>query len=530
MREDLAAGLRFFAGLPAFLRHPLTSAAAHMIVRRRLEHRDADFLALARRTIYDQPSSPYRKLLEWAGCDYGDLERLVAGDGVEGALRRLAGQGVYLTVDEFKGRRPVRRGGRAIAAGPALLRNPGSTFHAPVQSSGSRGTSTPVPLDLAFVREDAVDRLLFLEAEGTIQGSHAVWGVPGSAAMGHVLRFAACGLVMRRWFSQLDPADPGLHPRYRWSARAMSWGGRLAGVRLPRPEHAPLENPLVIASWMRTVRRQGRLPRLMTYASSAARLGQAVWTAGQDLEGARIEISGEPVTPARLAAVRRVGAEASFHYGSSEVGCHIGYGCLGSWQGGDLHLLHDLVAVVQPGADAPGIGLPSDALLFTSLRSTTPFVLLNVSIGDRARLVARSCGCPLDRLGWTTHLQGVESFEKLTAGGMNLLDVDAARILDDELPRRFGGWPGDYQLVEEATGEVDQPVLRLRVHPRLGPLDADAVREAFLAAVERVCDAARVIASVWRSGRLLQVERVPPLPTPAGKILHLHRLSRGGSA
>jgi hypothetical protein len=306
---------------------------------------------------------------------------------------------VYLTVDEFKGRRVLVRGGERIDSSPERLRNPLSAFHVPVRSSGTRGPGTPVPADLAFIRDDAVDRLLFLAAEGQTRAVHAVWGIPGSAAIGHILRFAACGLTMARWFSQVAPDAAGLHPRYRWSPRVLRWGGRLGGRALPRPEHVSLEAPLPIAAWMASVLSRGDVPRLMTYAGSAVRLCQVAHAAGIDLAGVRLEMSGEPVTPARVAAVRRNGAMASVHYGSSEVGCHIGYGCLHPQASDDLHLLHDMLAVIQPGTVARDHGLPARALLFSSLRATTPFVLLNVSIGDAADLDQRPCGCPLGMLG-----------------------------------------------------------------------------------------------------------------------------------
>ena len=93
-----------------------------------------------------------------------------------------------------------------------------------------------------------------------------------------------------------------------------------------------------------------------------------------------------------------------------------------------------------------------DSLLVTSLRATAPLVLLNVSLGDQAVVAARACGCPLEDLGWTTHLHTIRSYEKLTAGGMTFLDTDLVRVLEEVLPTRFGGGPTDYQL-EEAPRE-----------------------------------------------------------------------------
>src|SRR5215211_6306166 len=103
--EDLRVGARFLRSLPPFLRNPITAEQARAILARRLERRESDFLELIRRTVFSQADSPYRHLLALAGCEFGDIEALVRRDGVEGALRALLRSGVYLTIDEFKGRR-----------------------------------------------------------------------------------------------------------------------------------------------------------------------------------------------------------------------------------------------------------------------------------------------------------------------------------------------------------------------------------------------------------------------------------------
>src|SRR5262245_9963795 len=91
--------------LPRFLRRPLTLDAAGARVRRRLATREQQLLTLIDRAVYGFARSPYRRLLANAGCEQGDLHALVAHEGLEGALRRLVSQGVYVTFDEFKGRR-----------------------------------------------------------------------------------------------------------------------------------------------------------------------------------------------------------------------------------------------------------------------------------------------------------------------------------------------------------------------------------------------------------------------------------------
>jgi hypothetical protein len=150
-------------------------------------------------------------------------------------------------------------------------------------------------------------------------------------------------------------------------------------------------------------------------------------------------------------------------------------------------------------------------------------ILLNVSMGDQAELVRRECGCPMERHGWTTHLHTIRSFEKLTGEGMTVLDLDAIRVLEEELPTRFGGTAAHYQLVEDA-GPDGRSRLLLLVDPAAGAVDAAAVARAFLDGIAQISEAQRVMALVWRQAGLLRVERRPPYRTPSGKILHVHRL------
>ncbi len=518
--RDLVVTARFLARLPAFLRKPVSITEARAIVRQRLAQREADFLALLRRAVYAHPASPYRELLRLAGCEYGDLERLVVQDGIESALRTLYRDGVYLTVEEFKGRRAVRRHGATIPVDPWRLRNPDSTAHLAAQSGGSRGPRTPVSLDLAWVADEAVNRGLTLAACGDRARRLAYWDVPGGTLY-PLLAYAKCGAPPLRWFSPVDPAAPGLHPRYRWGARAIRWGSRMAGVPLPHAEHVPVDDPLPIARWMAGVLEMGGIPLLLTYSSPAVRLCQAALAAGLDLRGAELRLYGEPITPARLAVIRRAGAEALPLYVATEAG-RIGDACLAPAASDEVHLFHDLHAVIQPGAEAQRPDLPPHALLLSSIRPRAPLILLNLSMGDQAVVEERSCGCPLEDLGWTTHLHTIRSYEKLTAGGMTFLDADVIRVLEEVLPGRFGGAPTDYQIVEEEADD-GQARVRLLVHPAVGSLDPDTVARVFLEATGAGSGTERIMGIVWRDSKLLRVERLPPRTTGSGKILHLHR-------
>jgi len=517
--RDLRIGARFLRTLPSFLRHPLSLAEARSIVATAQRDREAALLGIVRAEIFGSHGSPYRRLCEAAGCEYGDVEALVRTEGVEGALDALYRRGVYLTVDEFKGRRPARRGSVTIDIDPDHLRNPRSAFHVPVRSGGSRTQGSPVLLDLAFIRDCAARARLMLAARRGEPWVMADWEVPGGGAMFRLLKFAALGAPPRRWFSHVDPGAPGLHPRYRWSARAMYVGSRLSGVPLPAPIHAPLDRPRVIAEWAAAVRREGLVPHIFTFPSSAARLCQAAAEENIDIRGTELTISGEPITAARLAVIARAGAHALPRYGSIECG-PIGYGCLSPQAPDDLHWIQDMHGLIQ-SEGRQGDPLPAGAILITALSPGAPFVLFNASMGDRCTRASRSCGCPMEHLGWPVHLRDIRSFEKLTAAGMTLMDTDVIRVLEEVLPAAFGGTPIDYQLVE-TEGPDGRSGLRLLVHPRLGLLDERAIANVFLAAIGTGSDVERVMKRVWRDGDVVRVERRPPEATTGGKILHLH--------
>ena len=511
--NDFIMGVRLLSRLPAYLRKPLTIAESRAVLRRRLERREADFLDLARRTIFANPASPYRALMQHAGCGYEDIEQLVRQEGVEGALRKLFDAGVYLTVDEYKGRKPAVRGSSTIDVSPQWLRNPLMVPHFWATTSGSRGEATPIPLDLACIRDRAVNMFLALASRGGEGWRNAVWGMPG---IGPLLWYSACGSPVSRWFSTLDPATPGLHPRYRWSVRAIAWTGRLARVPMPFPEHVSLDAPSRIGRWMEQTLRAGETPHLWASPSAAVGLCRSVAEAHIDVAGSKLTVTGEPVTEARLAAVRRAGIDATPDYGSADSGGSVGQGCLSPEAPDDIHVFSDLNALIQ--VDAPPF--PTGALLLSSIRPTVPFIFLNVSMGDRATITRRRCGCPMEELGWPTHLHTIRSFEKLTAGGMTFEDADVVRILEEVLPRHFGGGPTDYQLVEEMADD-SQPRLRLLVRPSVAVGDLVAVSDLFLEALGAGSGTRHVMALQWRQAGFLRAERKAPFATPSGKILHL---------
>lgn len=506
--DELPYTARLVSRVPGYLRRPLGVTEARAAIAERLGGRADGFLDLVRRAVFGYDASPYRRLCDLVGCAYADVERLVRDGGVETALRALHREGVYLTVDELKGRRPVVRGGETIDGGAQALRNPLAERHVSARSSGSGGRPTHVHFGLPFIRDCAADTLVHLDAQGGAGWAKADWETPGAGAMFRLLKYGSFGRPVARWFTPVDPSSSDLHPRYAWGERVVRLASRLSGRPLPAPVVAPVSDPAPVARWMAEVLEAGGVPHVVGFASAAVRLADAALDAGIDIGGGRFTMAGEPITEARLAAARRAGLVPVPRYGSIETG-PIGYACLAPQAADDVHVLSDLVAVVQS----------DEGLLVTGLRPTAPFVLLNLSMGDAAVLEERSCGCPVEAVGWRQHLSFIRSFEKLTSGGVTFLGADVIRVLEEALPARFGGRPTDYQLVE-SEGESGLPLLTLRVDPRVGALADDDVAAAFFDEIARGNGGERMMAMVWAQQRLLHVERVAPIPAGSGKFQH----------
>jgi hypothetical protein len=275
-----------------------------------------------------------------------------------------------------------------------------------------------------------------------------------------------------------------------------------------------------VVQWISDELGRGRIPHLWGFASTAVMICQASNDAGIDIRGARFTMGGEPTTAARRAIVEATGAVALPRMGATETDI-LSFACVSPEEPDDMHFFEDRHALVQPspGTECPGV--PKDAMLLTSLLASAPVRLLNVCMGDRAKLTRRECGCGIERDGCTLHLHSVRSFEKLTAGGMTFLDVDVIRVLEEVLPARFGGRAADWQLIEQIDGRRSRPEVSLVADPSVGPLDPDEVADAFFNAIGGGSGGERLMEMQWREGRVLSVLRQAPMRTASGKVLHV---------
>ena len=198
------------------------------------------------RSIYGHRRSPYRRLLRHAGCEYGDLEQLLRQRGLEGALEALFQQGVYLTVSELRGDRPVVRGSLRFDARLRWLRSPRRTIPSPIVGRRSR----PVALHLAMFQDVAVNAVLTMEARGGTGWRHGHWSSPSDSSVLWLVRATGRSSRPVRWFSRFDPAVTPLSGRRRAVANLVPWLTARAGVPLPSITPAPLLAPGPILDWL----------------------------------------------------------------------------------------------------------------------------------------------------------------------------------------------------------------------------------------------------------------------------------------
>ncbi|MGQ0641942.1 MAG: hypothetical protein ACT4P6_14425 [Gemmatimonadaceae bacterium] len=519
----------FLRGLPAFLRQRLNVDDARAIIQRRLAERESNFLATVERSVFHNTVSPYRKLMNVAGCTADDVRRLVTNDGIEGALLALRESGVYVSFEEFKGTQPIRRGSQQVAVRPEDFDNPRVRSYHAVATGGSTGGGRRVLMDLEHLTSRLPTILLSDVYHGLFGIPTVFWfEIPPGNGMDSVLQRVPVQNIPERWFSPIRGGRDGAGWRFRLATAAAVTVARATGARIPRAEYLPLSQAHVIAEWAREALRRRGACGIRAHVSKALRVCIAAREAGIDLTGTVFVIGGEPPTPAKVAEITRTGARFYSNYYFTEGG-PVGSSCTTSEHSNDQHFHADHLALIQVSRQVPGFDVSVPSFHFTTLLPTAPKVLLNVESDDFGIVERHHCGCPYEALGLTTHIKDIRSFRKLTGEGVTLIGSDMVEILETELPARFGGSSLDYQLVEEED-ERGFTRLTLLVHPRVTLPDESAPIEAILNALARRGGAADMSRGVWSQAGSFRVRREAPGYTARGKFLPLRLKSSSATA
>ena len=199
MLQEALRYSRMAAALRRHLRAPLDPDPERSI-RHYFENRETHFLSLARKVLAD-PGHPYAQLFGIAGCSYADLETAVRARGIESTLQALLEEGVYVSHDEFRGRKPIVRGGKHIPSSAASWLNAQGRGGIAYTSSGSSGKPVATEGSSAQMAHIEAHWLLMVRELDLADRANVLVG-PGLPGFGVVaLLLVGRSLGFERWFA-----------------------------------------------------------------------------------------------------------------------------------------------------------------------------------------------------------------------------------------------------------------------------------------------------------------------------------------
>jgi len=480
-------------------------------VQDRLAYRDQNFLWTVEHHILRHPGSPYHVLLDLAGYDLPRLTQLVGTRGLDAALDQLWTDGVYVRIEEFKGWRPIVRHGKSFRFAERDFANPTARDLFQMTSGGSRSRGTPINVPPEDLQQQSRQRRWLLAGYGLAGRDAVLWATPGMG-LSLTLEYALGGRPPLRWFSPVASrvAQPILLRTARLASR----------IPLREPEVVPAARAIEVARFI-SRRNTPRGLIVETFTSPALRLVLAAAGENIPLGDVTFIVSGEPITARKRRQIEERGYRVLPRFAFNELG-RIAWACTTAAEPDDVHVMTDMIAVRQYPRLLDDGRTTVAAYLFTTLLPYARNIMLNLESGDYGHLEQRACGCFLDRSGLRQHMHTIRSFEKLTAEGMTFAGPDLIELIEEVLPREFGGDSRHYQFVEaEDAGGFTR--LYLLVSPELATVDADAVRRVTLRQIGSNNPFTQLVSGVWEAAGTIRVLRREPLSTPGGKILHLHR-------
>ena len=134
-----------------------------------------------------------------------------------------------------------------------------------------------------------------------------------------------------------------------------------------------------------------------------------------------------------------------------------------------------------------------------------------------------------DALGFDHHISDIRSFEKLTGEGVTFVNTDFVRIVEEILPKKYGGESTDYQLVEEEDSN-GLTYLNLIVSPSVGKINEKEIVDTFVNLLKSAEDSpeswAQSGTQMWAQAGTVRIVRDYPIPTKRAKILPFHIMKR----
>jgi len=515
MLKEASYYLRMAAGMAQLqlTAMPPDPAAA---IRDQFEHREERFLQMARHVLENRRNL-YRRIFDVAHCSYADLEAGVVKNGLRETLARLLAAGVYVTHDEFRGQTPIVRDGKQIEWSAGDWTNPWGRGLMEFTTSGSTGRPLVTRIGVKSLMYRLAHEAIDVTEHNVRARARVVVGaiLPSSWPIRRQLLWHRLGMSTDRWFAL---CGQGSSAAYRGMTAFLVAQLKLLGAQARYPEYLPPNDFSIAAKCLAQFRAEGRPAYVRGAVSLATRIAAVARERGFDISGTLFSVSGEPLTQAKRELMESTGSLVYPLYLSTEIG-DLGYSCPAMNSGNCVHLCEDSVMLIPFRKK----NMEFDSVFATNLLLWNPRILINVETDDTAVIERVTCDCGFQRAGFTMQARDIVSYGKITSQGMTVQATDLIQLLESDLPARFGGAPGDYQLAEiEGAAQTE---MRLRVSPRTGVCTVEPVREFFLERIGKLYGG-RLSQNVWQFTDGFHVVIEEPETTFTGKAHAIRHLSK----
>jgi hypothetical protein len=522
--------IKFLTGLNSYLKNRMTPEEAFSVARqqieKRMENRTERFIHIVTKGVLENKKSPSKKLLNNAKIGIEDIKKWVENNGIEHTLKILFEEGIYFTVDEFKGKQEVVRNGMRFWCCESDFDNPYIKEAYEVRSGASRSAGTRVRIDFDFLTRKSLYDAYLLGMFDLLNSPIANWFplFPGAPGINSSLRFSKIGNPPRKWFSQVKSSHIKVGWEKELGAKIIFKFARFYGVPIANPEFVDLNNAHIIAKWAETMCREYSKCVIYTFAASAVRVCLAAKENNINIKGTHFLVTGEPLTEKKKMEIENTGARAIPVYGISEAGV-VAAGCNSNECGHEsdhCHVYKDSTAMIMHEYFDQKRDLAVNSFLFTNIMFESPKLLLNVGMGDYGTVAEKKTDCEFGKVGFSTHVSNIRSYEKLTGEGVTFVDTDFLNIIEKILPEKFGGSSTDYQLVEiEQNGGLNK--LKLLVNPKIPLIDENALKKTFINQLKNSKISpeswTQSGTAMWEQIDMVMVERREPVQTKSGKII-----------
>lgn len=504
-----------------FLSEKISLEECQKLIKEGIENREDNFLFSIENLIYKQKTSPYLKLLKLSNISFEDVKKMISREGIEGTLRILRDEGVYLTFKEFKGIKKVKRKGQTFRFEYNNFSNPFGRKLGEVYSGGSGGPTTVIHWGIGYLMQKLIHEALMFEMHDCFNVPFALWFPTFPSQFGlYPFRLIKLGIPLQVWFSQVKRNKP-----ISFSSRILSFlnsKSKKHFVLKNTPiKHVSLRDAYIVAEWAAQKIKDNSICVIHTSVSAAVRICVAAEKRNLNIRNTKFIVGSEPLTKRKFKEIKELGCEAISTYYFSEGG-FLGCSCNNLKRKVDeIHFFKDSFAIIQHSREIERNGDKVNAFLLTSLYPECPIVMLNLENGDYGVIEKKQCGCLFDKFSFNEHIYNIRSHEKITTEGMTFHISDIINIIEDVLPEEFGGRSIDYQLVEEecANGLTH---LVIYVSHQIEHITEERMKQILF---EKLCQYGKrdMRVKIWNQVEALKIRRQEPLTTSRGKTFPFYQ-------